>query len=885
MEQMFRRTAQQVLDQFGVTRQGLTTEQVEKQRATYGENALTEGQKKGPLVVFLEQFKDLLVIILIIAALISAVSGNGESTIVIVAVITLNAILGTVQHFKAEKSLESLKALSSPNAKVMRNGRKIEIPSKEVVPGDILTLEAGDLVVADGRIIENYSLQVNESSLTGESEGVNKISDVIDEENVALGDQKNMVFSGSLVTYGRASVVVTATGMQTEIGKIATLMNQTQQKKTPLQESMDNFSQKLAIAIMVICVVVFGLSIYRDMGILDSLMFAVALAVAAIPEALSSIVTIVLAMGTQKMAKENAIIKNLNAVESLGSVSVICSDKTGTLTQNKMTTKQVYADFQLFDGEKLDFANQAHHWLLKTAILANDSTSVDGKEIGDPTEVALINLSHNFWVEETVYRSQHPRLAELAFDSDRKLMSTMHKLDGVYTLCTKGAMDVLLARSVAVMTGDGPRPITEEDKQKIADTNLHLSENGLRVLAFAIKQYPDATECPGITLKDENDYTFVGLISMIDPPREESKKAVADAKRGGIRTVMITGDHKVTATAIAKEIGIFQEGDIAVSGVELDKMNDEELDKKLEHISVYARVSPEHKIRIVDAWQKKGKIVSMTGDGVNDAPSIKSADIGVGMGITGTDVTKNVADMVLSDDNFATIVSAVGEGRRIYDNIRKAIQFLLASNMSEVLGVFFATLLGFTLLNPVHLLFINLITDCFPALALGLEKAEPDTMTRPPRDSRDGIFAGGLGFDIAYQGVLITLITLTSYIIGHCMEVGYFEMPKGVSDDGMTMAFLTMSMCEIFHSFNMRSQRKSVFSLNSHNKVLWGAMLGSLVLTTVVLEVPVVANAFGFTPVSWTEYGVAVGLAILVIPVVELVKLCQRRAAGRKVRK
>ena len=666
MEQMFRRTAQQVLEQFGVTKDGLTQAQVEKQRQTYGENALAEEKKKSPIVVFLEQFKDLLVIILIIAAIISAISGNGESTIVIVAVITLNAILGTVQHFKAEKSLESLKALSSPSAKVMRDGRKIEVPSKEIVPGDILMLEAGDLVVADGRIIENYSLQVNESSLTGESEGVDKISDVIDAENVALGDQKNMVFSGSLVTYGRASVVVTATGMKTEIGKIATLMNQTQQKKTPLQESMDNFSQKLAIAIIGICIVVFGLSLYRQMPILDSLMFAVALAVAAIPEALSSIVTIVLAMGTQKMARENAIIKELNAVESLGSVSVICSDKTGTLTQNKMTTKQVYADFNLFDGEKLDFANQAHRWLLKTAVLANDSTSVDGKEIGDPTEVALINLAHNFWVEETTYRAQHPRLAEIAFDSDRKLMSTMHKLDGVYTLCTKGAMDVLLSRSVSIMTADGPRPITEEDKAKISETNTHLSENGLRVLAFAMKEYKDAKECPQLTLEDENGYTFVGLISMIDPPREESKKAVADAKRGGIRTVMITGDHKVTATAIAKQIGIFEDGDIALSGVELDKMSDEELGEKLEHVSVYARVSPEHKIRIVDAWQKKGKIVSMTGDGVNDAPALKKANIGVAMGITGTEVSKDAAAMILTDDNFATIVKAVTNGRNVY---------------------------------------------------------------------------------------------------------------------------------------------------------------------------------------------------------------------------
>ena len=864
MEQMFRRTAQQVLDQFGVTRQGLTTEQVEKQRATYGENALTEGQKKGPLVVFLEQFKDLLVIILIIAALISAVSGNGESTIVIVAVITLNAILGTVQHFKAEKSLESLKALSSPNAKVMRNGRKIEIPSKEVVPGDILTLEAGDLVVADGRIIENYSLQVNESSLTGESEGVNKISDVIDEENVALGDQKNMVFSGSLVTYGRASVVVTATGMQTEIGKIATLMNQTQQKKTPLQESMDNFSQKLAIAIMVICVVVFGLSIYRDMGILDSLMFAVALAVAAIPEALSSIVTIVLAMGTQKMAKENAIIKNLNAVESLGSVSVICSDKTGTLTQNKMTTKKVYADFQLFDGEKLDFANQAHHWLLKTAILANDSTSVDGKEIGDPTEVALINLSHNFWVEETVYRSQHPRLAELAFDSDRKLMSTMHKLDGVYTLCTKGAMDVLLARSVAVMTGDGPRPITEEDKQKIADTNLYLSENGLRVLAFAIKQYPDATECPGITLKDENDYTFVGLISMIDPPREESKKAVADAKRGGIRTVMITGDHKVTATAIARQIGIFRDGDEALSGAELDEMDDAALDAHLERVSVYARVSPEHKIRIVEAWQRKGRIVSMTGDGVNDAPALKAADIGVAMGVTGTEVSKDAASMILADDNFATIVGAVVNGRGVYTNIKNAIGFLLSGNMAGILCVLVTSILGLPVpFAPVHLLFINLLTDSLPAIAIGVEPATGDLLDQKPRDPKEPILTGTLLRRIFGYGLLIACASMASYWVG---------LSAGGAGLAMTLAFATLTLARLFHGFNCRGE-KPIWRLGLRtNKASIAAFAAGVVLLAAVLLIPALAGLFEVSAFTAAQLGLTVLFAFLPTVAIQLWK-------------
>lgn len=869
MEQMFRRTAQQVLEQFGVTKDGLTQAQVEKQRQTYGENALTEEKKKSPIVVFLEQFKDLLVIILIIAAIISAISGNGESTIVIVAVITLNAILGTVQHFKAEKSLESLKALSSPSAKVMRDGRKIEVPSKEIVPGDILMLEAGDLVVADGRIIENYSLQVNESSLTGESEGVDKISDVIDAENVALGDQKNMVFSGSLVTYGRASVVVTATGMKTEIGKIATLMNQTQQKKTPLQESMDNFSQKLAIAIIGICIVVFGLSLYRQMPILDSLMFAVALAVAAIPEALSSIVTIVLAMGTQKMARENAIIKELNAVESLGSVSVICSDKTGTLTQNKMTTKQVYADFNLFDGEKLDFANQAHRWLLKTAVLANDSTSVDGKEIGDPTEVALINLAHNFWVEETTYRAQHPRLAEIAFDSDRKLMSTMHKLDGVYTLCTKGAMDVLLSRSVSIMTADGPRPITEEDKAKISETNIHLSENGLRVLAFAMKEYKDAKECPQLTLEDENGYTFVGLISMIDPPREESKKAVADAKRGGIRTVMITGDHKVTATAIAKQIGIFEDGDIALSGVELDKMSDEELGEKLEHVSVYARVSPEHKIRIVDAWQKKGKIVSMTGDGVNDAPALKKANIGVAMGITGTEVSKDAAAMILTDDNFATIVKAVTNGRNVYANIKNAIKFLLSGNMSAILSVLYTSLFALPIpFQPVHLLFINLLTDSLPAIAIGMEPPREDLLNQKPRNPKESIMSKDFMLTLLVQGAIIGVFVMTAYHIG---------LSAGGAALASTMAFATLTLARLFHGFNCRADA-SIFKLGlGSNKYSILAFIAGLVLLNAVLFIPAFHGLFMVADLTIGNIGTIYLLAFMPTVIIQLYKVIKEK--------
>ena len=882
MEQMFRRTAQQALEQLDTTTQGLSDAEIAKRRETYGENALAEEKKKSPLVVFLEQFKDLLVIILIAAAVISALSGNGESTIVIVAVITLNAILGTVQHFKAEKSLESLKALSSPSAKVMRNGVKVEVPSKEIVPGDILLLEAGDLVVADGRIIENYSLQVNESSLTGESEGVNKISAVIDEENVALGDQKNMVFSGSLVTYGRANVVVTATGMKTEIGKIATLMNQTKQKKTPLQESMDNFSQKLALVIMGICAVVFGLSLYREMGVLDSLMFAVALAVAAIPEALSSIVTIVLAMGTQKMAKENAIIKNLNAVESLGSVSVICSDKTGTLTQNKMTTKKVYADFQLFDGEQLDFADPAHRWLLKTAVLANDSTSVEGKEIGDPTEVALINLAHNFWVEETTYRTQHPRLAEIAFDSDRKLMSTMHKfaldsntsiydMDGIYTLCTKGAMDVLLARSVNVMTSQGVRPLTDEDRKKISQVNNQLSEDGLRVLAFAFKEYHTCEECPQLTLEDENGYTFVGLISMIDPPREESKKAVADAKRGGIRTVMITGDHKVTATAIAKQIGIFQEGDIALSGVELDKMSDEQLAQQLEHISVYARVSPEHKIRIVDAWQKKGKIVSMTGDGVNDAPALKKADIGVAMGITGTEVSKDAASMILTDDNFATIVKAVTNGRNVYANIKNAIKFLLSGNMSGILSVLYTSLFALPVpFQPVHLLFINLLTDSLPAIAIGMEPPRKDLLNQKPRDPKEPIMSKDFMLTLLVQGGLIGIFVMMAYHIG---------LSSGGAALASTMAFATLTLARLFHGFNCRADA-SIFKLGlKSNKYSLMAFAAGLILLNAVLFIPAFHGLFMVADLTWANVGAIYLLAFIPTVLIQLYKLLKERKA------
>lgn len=848
----FNRPASEALAQFEVTNQGLSAAQVTQNTEKYGPNALIEEKKKGVLTVFLEQFKDLLVIILIVAAIISMVSGHSESTIVIFAVIILNAILGTVQYFKAEKSLASLKALSSPNAKVLRDNVKVEVPSRKIVPGDIVLLEAGDLVVADGRIVENFSLKVNESSLTGESEGVDKHANTIESEQIALGDQKNMVFSGSLVTYGRATVVVTATGMQTELGKIAALMNQTQQRKTPLQESLDNFSKKLAIIILGICVVVFGLSLYRQMPMLDSLMFAVALAVAAIPEALSSIVTIVLALGTQKMARQNAIIKDLKAVESLGSVSVICSDKTGTLTQNKMCTQKLYADGALFDGEKLELRNDAHHLLLKTAVLASDATSVDGVEIGDPTEVALVQLGERFGIEEVSYREQHPRLAELAFDSDRKLMSTMHEIDGIPTLLTKGAIDTLLARCTSRLTSDGTCPMTDADRTAIMQVNDQLSASGLRVLTFA---YRTLDTVRTLTLDDEQGFTFIGLISMIDPPRPESIQAVADAKHGGIRTIMITGDHKVTASAIARQIGIFGDGDMAVDGVELENMTDEQLDEKLPHISVYARVSPEHKIRIVAAWQRRGCIVSMTGDGVNDAPALKKADIGVAMGITGTEVSKDAASMILTDDNFATIVRAVVNGRNVYTNIKNSIKFLLSGNTAGILCVLYTSIVALPVpFAPVHLLFINLLTDSLPAIAIGMEGARNDLLNQKPRDPKEPILTRDLLGKIGGQGFLIAIATMIAFYLG---------LSAGGAAMASTMAFATLTFSRLLHGFNCRGDR-SIFHLgllsNPFSLMAFGA--GTLLLAA-VLFVPFLQRLFLVTPLTFAQVGTIALLSLL----------------------
>ena len=843
MKEWYQQTKEELLEHFRVTEHGLTGEEAGKRLAENGENVLKEGKRKSTLQVFFEQFCDLLVVILIIAALISMVSGNVESTIVIIAVIVLNAILGTVQHAKAEKSLDSLKSLSSPSAKVMRDGHKIEVPSAQVVPGDILYLEAGDLVVADGRILENYSLQVNESSLTGESTNVDK-SDGLIHDDCALADRANMVYSSGLVTYGRAVVLVTATGMDTEIGKIAALMNATKEKKTPLQISLDQFGSRLAMAIMVICGLVFLLSLYRDMPILDSLMFAVALAVAAIPEALSSIVTIVQAMGTQKMAREHAIIKELKAVESLGCVSVICSDKTGTLTQNKMTVQNIYVNNETISIDRLDLRNQLHRYLLYDAILTNDSSIVDGKGIGDPTEFALVEMGRKATVDENLLRELMPRLEEIPFDSDRKLMSTKYELHDVPTVLTKGALDVLLDRTANIRLEDGIREITQVDKDAILQKNLEFSQEGLRVLAFGYKEVPEDYT---LSLDNENGFTFLGLISMMDPPREESKAAVADAKRAGIKPVMITGDHKITATAIAKQIGIFEEGDIAMTGRELDAMTEEELDKDITSISVYARVSPENKIRIVDAWQRRGFITAMTGDGVNDAPALKKADIGVAMGITGTEVSKDAAAMILTDDNFATIIKAVANGRNVYRNIKNAIKFLLSGNMAGILSVLYTSVAALPVpFAPVHLLFINLLTDSLPAIAIGMEPAEKDLLSEKPRNPKTGILTKDFMLTILTQGGIIAVCTMIAFHPG---------LGSGNAGIASTMAFATLTLARLFHGFNCRS-RHNIFKLGfSSNWYSLGAFAAGVCLLGLVMFVPFLQKLFSVTPLTMSQTG------------------------------
>ena len=870
MKQYYLQTKDEVLKEFKTSIDGLSTKQAEENLAKYGKNALVEGKKKTAFQVFLEQFKDLMVIILIIAAVISAFTGDLESTLVIIAVLILNAILGTVQHVKAEKSLESLKSLSSPSAKVLRNGEKIEIDSKDVVPGDIMLLEAGDMVTADGRILDNYSLQVNESSLTGESTNIDK-ADVDFDHEIPLGDRLNMVYSSSLVTYGRANVLVTGTGMNTEIGKIASLMNEAKERRTPLQVSLDKFSSQLATAILIICAIVLGLQIWRGQPIMDALLFAVALAVAAIPEALSSIVTIVQAMGTQKMAKENAIIKNLAAVESLGSVSVICSDKTGTLTQNKMTVEDIYIGGEVLKPEQLDLGNQLHRYLLYDAVLNNDSSLKDGKSIGDPTESALLEMyrkvpgidlgNNQLGLSESDLRGLLSRQQEVPFDSDRKLMSTKHLIHTVPTIFVKGAIDVLLDRCDNIRIGDEVRPITDEDRKKILAQNEHFSENGLRVLTFAYKEKDE-----DLTPETEHGFTFIGLVSEMDPPREESVEAVARAKKAGIRTVMITGDHKVTAVAIAKKIGIFNNGDIAVTGLELDKMSDEELEQKIEKISVYARVSPENKIRIVNAWQKKDKIVSMTGDGVNDAPALKKADIGVAMGITGTEVSKDAASMILADDNFATIIKAVTNGRTVFENIKNAIMYLLSGNLSAIITVLFASIGGFSVpFIAVQLLFINLVTDSLPALAIGMEPGAPDILDGKPRDPKVGILDKSLVTKVTLQGIIISVGVIAAFMIGRQTSAAV----------ACTMAFSTLTFARLLHGFNCRSQH-SIFKIGFKNN--WYSLaafaVGTLLLA-LILFVPGLHSLFAVTPLTNTQLLWIGFLALMPTVLIQIIKIVQ----------
>lgn len=870
MKHYWEQSLQELESSLNTSAKGLTEEQVVNKRKQYGENVLKEDKKESILLVFFHQFCDLLVIILLVAAGISLLSGNTESTLVILPVLVLNAVLGTIQHVKAQKSLDSLKQLTAPNAKVLRDGRIQEIQSRAIVPGDYLILEAGDLIVADGRIIHNFSLQVNESSLTGESESVEKTQETL-EGDIALGERKNMVYSGSLVTYGRAEVLVTATGMNTEIGRIAGLMNDVKERKTPLQISMDNFSKQLAVFVILTSIFVLMLCIYRGMYILDSLMFAVALAVAAIPEALGSIVTIVQALGTQKMAKENAIIKELKAVESLGCVSVICSDKTGTLTQNKMTVKSIYADGRVIKPKQLDISDKLQRYLLYDAILNNDSRISGEKGIGDPTEYALLEMfrelfpkedDDGFGICEEDIREVLLRKEEIPFDSERKLMSSKYDLHGVSTILTKGAVDVLLDRCTEVLYSDGIRQMTASERAKIEEQNRIYSENGLRVLAFA---YKESTEV--LTKETENNFVFIGLTAMVDPPRPESVKAVEDAKKAGIRTVMITGDHKITAVAIAKEIGIFGDGDMALTGMELDAMSQEELDEVIEKVSVYARVSPENKIRIVKAWQNKGQVVSMTGDGVNDAPALKKADIGIAMGITGTEVAKDAAAIILSDDNFATIIKAVLNGRNVYRNIRNAILFLLSGNMAAILAVLYTSFLGLAIpFAPVHLLFVNLLTDSLPAIAIGIEPVDRALLRRKPRKPSEGILTKEFFLKISAQGVLIAAAVLGAYYIG----LGESAMAAS------TMAFATLTLARCFHGFNCRSSR-SIFKIGfMSNKYSVYAFIAGVTMLAFVLLVPGLHGVFSIVMLSKIQIIQIIGLSILPSVIIQVSRLIKK---------
>ena len=878
MKEIYQQTAEEVLERVESRESGLTDEQVRRSREKCGWNELAEGKKKSILQIFFEQYKDFLVLILIASAVISGMLGDVESAAVIVIVITINAILGTGQTVKAEQSLQSLKKLSGPEAKVLRDGVAVQLPARELVVGDVILLEAGDMIPADGRLIENASLKVDESALTGESLAVEKSRDIILEE-ASLGDRTNMLFSGSFVTYGRGRAVVTNVGMQTEVGKIAGLLKSTSEKQTPLQANLDDFGKKLSILILIFCGILFAISVFRGEKISSAFMFAVALAVAAIPEALSSIVTIVLSFGTQKMAKEHAIIRKLQAVEGLGSVSVICSDKTGTLTQNKMTVEDYYIDGKRITAAAINVADPAQRCLLDYSILCNDSTNENGVEIGDPTETALINLGSRYGIEAAEVRTLYPREGELPFDSDRKMMSTLHRIDGENRMIVKGAVDRLLELTDRIWTKDGVREITEADKEKIQRQNQEFSMEGLRVLAFTYREIP---ENHVLTTEDENQLVFLGLIAMMDPPREESKAAVAECIKAGIRPVMITGDHKITAAAIAKRIGILHDLSEACEGADIENMSDEQLREFVPNISVYARVSPEHKIRIVRAWQEKGMIVAMTGDGVNDAPALKQADIGVAMGVTGTEVAKDAAAMVLTDDNFATIVKAVENGRNLYQNIKYAIQFLLSGNFGAILAVLCASLAGLPVpFAPVHLLFINLLTDSLPAIALGLEPQRKELMNEKPRPADESILTGEFLARIGAGGVSICVMTTVAFLIGYH---GWFTAADlgGSALLGSTMAFGTLCVSRLFHGFNCKSDRPVVFTRKVwNNKWLIGAFVLGMILITLAIACPGLDHVFKVQTLGLPQLMTVYGLAFLNIPVIQLVKAIREKVAAR----
>lgn len=882
-------SSSEVFGEVKSTENGLTSEQARRRSAETGKNKLAEGKKTPLILRFLSQFADPMIIILIAAAVISAITSVLQKefpsdVIIIMFVVIVNAILGVYQESKAEKAIEALQKMAAATTKVLRDGKVCEIPSEDLTVGDVVLLEAGDAVPADGRIFESASLKIEESALTGESVPVNKFIKAIGlegQKDVPLGDRKNMMYMGSTVVYGRGKAVITSIGMDTEMGKIAGALSSAKDEQTPLQKKLGQLSKILSFIVLGICVFMFAFDIVRALVtgtemnldfLLGSFMLAVSLAVAAIPEGLAAVVTVVLSIGVTNMSKKNAIIRKLTAVETLGCAQIICSDKTGTLTQNKMTVVEHYCD-----NEKM----LAEGMALCTDVNLDD----DGNLVGEPTEMALVAYSMSLGMNKNELLKSAPRVGEAPFDSNRKMMSTIHKTaDGILQF-TKGAPDEILKHCTKIFKNGEVSPLTDADRDAVLKKNKEFADRALRVLACGYKQLscvPEDQSPDNI----ENELVFCGLVGMIDPVRPEVKAAIEECRGAGIRPIMITGDHKDTAVAIALELGIIKDKNEAITGAELDDISDEDFKEKVTQYSVYARVQPEHKVRIVNAWKSRGMITAMTGDGVNDAPSIKSADIGVGMGITGTDVTKNVADMVLADDNFATIVSAVEEGRRIYDNIRKSIQFLLSSNLSEVMAIFTANLLGFTILKPVHLLWINLVTDCFPALALSMEKGEKNLMKRPPRKSSDGIFAGGVGFDVVYQGLFVTLLTLAAYFIGHFMEAGRWELTE--SADGMTMAFLTMSMCEIFHSFNMRSQHGSTVSMLLHgsfNKYIFGSTVLSLITTALVIEVPFLADAFDFTTIDAREFFTALGLAFLIIPLVEIVKAIERAVIKNKAKK